>query len=64
MMAMLIAAIAMADGFAVCDAPASAVSFGISSPGSLPASVMPNRSLSWLAKMMTAMPAVNPTVTG
>ena len=33
-------------------------------PGSLPASVRPSRSLIWLAKMMTAMPAVKPTVTG
>jgi hypothetical protein len=39
-------------------------SFGMSSPGSFPASVMPSRSWIWLAKMMTAMPAVNPTVTG
>ena len=30
----------------------------------LAGSVMPSRSLNWLAKMMTAMPAVNPTVTG
>ncbi len=29
-----------------------------------PASVMPPRSRNWLAKMMTAMPAVKPTVTG
>lgn len=40
-----------------------AASFGMSGPGSL-ASVRPSRSLSWLARMMTAMPAVNPTVTG
>ena len=43
---------------------ASASSFGISSPGSFAVSVIPSRSLSWLAKMMTAIPAVNPTVTG
>ncbi len=64
MMAMLTAATATAERLAVCNARASTCSFGTNSPGSLPASVMPNRSLSWLAKMMTAMPAVNPTVTG
>ena len=37
--------------------------FRNSSPGSF-VSVMPSRSLIWLAKMTTAMPAVNPTVTG
>ncbi len=37
---------------------------GRSSPGSLPVSLSPKRSLIWLAKMMTAMPAVKPTVTG
>ena len=63
MMAMLIAATATAEKLAVCSAPASACSFGTSSPGSF-ASVMPNRSLIWVAKMTTAMPAVNPTVTG
>jgi len=63
MIAMLTAATAMAEKLAVCSAPASASSFGTSSPGSF-ASVMPNRSLIWVAKMTTAMPAVNPTVTG
>ena len=63
MMAMLTAATATAEKLAVCSAPASACSFGTSSPGSF-ASVMPNRSLIWVAKMTTAMPAVNPTVTG
>ena len=38
-------------------------SLGNSSAGSLAMS-RPSNSLSWLAKMMTAMPAVNPTVTG
>ena len=33
-------------------------------PRLLPLQVRPSNSLSWLAKMMTAMPAVNPTVTG
>ncbi len=49
---------------AVGNAAPSASSLGTSSPGSLPVSVNPNRSLIWLAKMMTAMPAVKPTVTG
>ena len=35
-----------------------------SSPGSGSASLSPMRSLSWLATMITAMPAVKPTVTG
>ena len=39
-------------------------SLGTSGPGSGAASVRPSSSLSWLAKMMTAMPAVKPTVTG
>ena len=30
----------------------------------VPARLRPSSSLSWLAKMMTAMPAVKPTVTG
>ncbi len=64
MMAMLAAETAMAETLAVGSPPASAMSFGINAPGSLPVSVMPKRSLSWLAKMITAMPAVKPTVTG
>ena len=64
MMAMLAAATAIAGALAVCRPRASASSFGTNSPGSFPASVMPSRSLSWLARMMTAMPEVNPTVTG
>ena len=51
-------------GLTVPKAGASASILAISSPGSLPCSVSPNSSLIWLAKMMTAMPAVNPTVTG
>ena len=39
-------------------------SFSSSGPGSALASVRPRSSLIWLAKMMTAMPAVKPTVTG
>lgn len=42
----------------------SATSFGTSSPGSLSLSVSPKRSCSRLAKMMTAIPAVQLTVTG
>ncbi len=45
-------------------APASAVSLATIGPGSGPASVSPSRSLSWLARMITAIPEVNPTVTG
>jgi hypothetical protein len=42
----------------------SATSLGSRSPGSWPARLRPNSSLSWLARMMTAIPAVKPTVTG
>ena len=45
-------------------ARASTSALAMISPGSLPAIVSPSRSLTWLAKMMTAMPAVKPTVTG
>ena len=55
---------AKAAGFSVSPAAASALSFGSSSPGSGPASRRPPRSLSWLARMVTAMPQVKPTVTG
>jgi len=58
------AASTIADTLAVGTPCASAISFGSSSPGSLAVKVIPNRSLSWLAKMITAMPAVKPTVTG
>ena len=44
-------------------APAKASSFGTKAAGSW-ASVRPSRSLIWLAKMIVAMPAVKPTVTG
>ncbi len=64
MMAMQRIETAMAAALAVCSERASTSSFGSSSPGSFAASEMPRRSRSWLAKMMTAMPAVNPTVTG
>ena len=64
MMAMLTIEMAMAAALAVCSERASTSSFGSNSPGSFVGSEMPNRSLSWLAKIMTAMPAVNPTVTG
>jgi hypothetical protein len=64
MIAMLTAARATAEKLAVPSPPANASSFGRNSPGSFVASVIPSRSLSWLAKIMTAIPAVNPTVTG
>ena len=62
--AMLKADSAMAAKLAVGNAAPSTSSFGSSSPGSLPASVRPSRSWIWLARMVTAIPAVNPTVTG
>ena len=64
MTAMVRNATTIADGLNVPQAAVSALSFGMSSPGSLPSSDRPNSSLSWLAKMMIAMPAVKPTVTG
>ena len=64
MVAMLNAAIAIAEPLAVGRPRASASSFGTNAPGSFAASVIPSRSFSWLAMMMTAMPEVNPTVTG
>jgi hypothetical protein len=64
MMAMQIPETATADKLAVCNPRARTSSFGINSPGSFVVSVIPSRSLNWLAKMMTAIPAVNPTVTG
>ena len=45
-------------------ARAPAASRGRTARGSGPASVRPSRSRIWLAKMITAMPAVKPTVTG
>ena len=53
---------ASAAGLAVGAAAARAASFGRNGPGSW-ATARPNRSLIWLAAMVTAMPAVNPTVT-
>ena len=58
------AATATAAGLTVGSASTRAPSLGTSGPGSLPSSVRPSSSLSWLAKMMMAMPEVNPTVTG
>jgi hypothetical protein len=43
---------------------ANAASFGTNGPGNVPLTVMPNRSASSPEKMITAMPAVKPTVTG
>ena len=56
--------IAPSTGFEQSAAAASACSLCTNSAGSRSASVRPNRSLIWLAAMMTAMPAVKPTVTG
>ena len=53
----------IAAGVRLSRASQSAGIFSSSSPGSF-ASVRPNSSLTWLAKMMTAIPAVKPTVTG
>ena len=61
---MLAAAIASAEPFTVGSACQSTGSFSASACGSGAPSVSPSRSLVWLAKMITAMPAVNPTVTG
>ena len=52
-----------AAGVTVPRADHSAASFGISSPGSW-SRLRPSISRIWLARMMTAMPAVKPTVTG
>jgi hypothetical protein len=58
------AATAAAEAFTVPIAPPNAANFGMIAPGSFPSSVRPSNSLIWLAKMITAIPAVNPTVTG
>ena len=55
---------AIAAGVSVGKYFQSTGSFCSSSPGSASASRNPSRSFTWLAKMMTAMPAVKPTVTG
>ncbi len=60
----VIAETATADALSVGSARTSAASLGSSSPGSSPASSSPKRALIWLANMMTAIPAVKPTVTG
>jgi hypothetical protein len=63
-MAPIVSAVtARAEGLSVGSASASAPSLGSSGPGSF-SSARPSSSLIWLAKMMTAMPAVKPTVTG
>ena len=54
---------ASAAGLSVGSAWPSAASFGNSGPGSAADSFKPPRSLSWLAKIVTAMPQVKPTVT-
>ena len=50
-------------GLIVGKAWARTASLGSSRPGSAPASRRPARPLTWLAKMVTAMPQVKPTVT-
>jgi hypothetical protein len=54
----------MAAALKVGSAGHSAWTLGTIGPGSGPCSVRPRSSLSWLAKMMIAMPDVKPTVTG
>ena len=61
---MVPSAIATAAGVTDPRAAQSASIFGQSAAGSPPGRLIPKRSLIWLAKMMTAMAAVNPTVTG
>ena len=51
-------------GSALGSAAQSAGSFSSSGPGSGPGRARPSSGLSWLAKMITPMPAVKPTVTG
>ena len=51
-------------GFRLGIAARIAPSFSTSGPGSAPPSVSPRSGTIWLAKMMVAIPAVNPTVTG
>ena len=64
MMAMLTIATATARRIDGVQAPGERDEFRDEFAGLLPASVIPPRSRSWLAKMITAMPAVKPTVTG
>jgi len=54
---------AIAAGLIVGSAWASAASFGNNGPSSAAGSFRPPRSLSWLAKIVTAIPQVKPTVT-
>ena len=55
---------ATAAGLIVSSDRASVSILAMKAAGSLPSSLSPSRSFTWLAKMMTAMPAVKPTVTG
>ena len=55
---------ASAAQFSVGSAWPRAASLARNGPGSVPGKVKPPRSLSWLAKMVVAMPQVKPTVTG
>jgi len=63
MTARVTAPMAAACALTVSSALHSAWSFGRNAAGSF-GSVRPSSSFSWRAKMMTAMPAVKPTVTG
>ena len=58
------AASAAAAGLTVGSASASAPQLWDERARLRAVSVRPSRSLIWLARMMTAMPAVKPTVTG
>ena len=64
MMAMVATERPIAVGLAVLSASKRTGSFWASGPGSAPSTLSPRSSLTWLAKMMMAIPAVNPTVTG
>ena len=57
------AATATAAGLKVGAASHRAVSLGRKAAGSRLARLSPSRSRSWLVRMMTAMPAVKPTIT-
>ena len=61
---MVSSASAVAAALIVSAACESASILATNGPGSLPSSRRPSRSFTWLAKMMTAMPEVKPTVTG
>lgn len=63
MIAMASNARATVTGFIVCRLSAMAEIFGRRAAGSTAMS-SPSSSLTWLAKMITDMPAVKPTVTG